>query len=243
MQTPLRKLAVAAAALVILGLGLLGAFVLPSSDAQDKLGTSYTYPTTTKPTTTKPGTTEETTTEATSTEESTTAATTTAAEATTTAAATTTDPETTASTTAARTTTAAPRASFRSSRRIKATHSRTLGADIVVDERGMTLYHLSAEKNHKLLCTGGCAAIWPPLLLPSGGKPLPGKGVSREQLGTIRRPDGRRQWTYGGFPLYRYSGDRKPGDANGEGIEHVWYAVGPTGHVVKSSAAGGGYGR
>jgi predicted lipoprotein with Yx(FWY)xxD motif len=239
MQTPLRKLAVAAAALAVLGLGVLGGFVLPSSGAQGKPESSYTYPTTTKPTTTKPETTDQTTT----TEETTTEETTTSATSTTTdTSSTTTDPETTTSTTADRTTTAAPQASYRSSRRIRAARNRTLGADIVVDASGMTLYHLISERNHKILCTGGCTTVWPPLLLPPGAKPLPGRGVTSARLGTIRRLGGRLQWTYGGFPLYRFSGDRKPGDARGEGNGGVWYAVGPSGRIVKKSTAGGGYG-
>jgi hypothetical protein len=39
--------------------------------------------------------------------------------------------------------------------------------------------------------------------------------------------------------LYRYSGDQKPGDAKGEGFRHVWYAVGPSGRLVRPGGRGG----
>jgi len=65
-------------------------------------------------------------------------------------------------------------------------------------------------------------------------------------LGTITRPDGTLQVTFEGIPLYRYAGDTKAGDANGQGSAGVWYVIaGPTGSggstttTVKSG--GGGY--
>src|SRR5262249_14542968 len=68
----------------------------------------------------------------------------------------------------------------------------------------------------------------------AGGGELGGGGVAKGRLGTIMRPDGRRQVTYGGLALYRYSGDRRAGDANGEGLRGAWYAVGVSGKVVKT---------
>ena len=42
--------------------------------------------------------------------------------------------------------------------------------------------------------------------------------------------------------LYTYAGDSKPGQANGQGIQGVWFAVTPTGLAGKSSGGGGGGG-
>ena len=68
-------------------------------------------------------------------------------------------------------------------------------------------------------------------------------GITKSQLGTIKRPDGRVQVTYYGLTLYRYSGDSKAGQTNGEGIQKIWYAISPTGRLVKKgSSGGGGYG-
>jgi len=115
-------------------------------------------------------------------------------------------------------------------------HNSSLGATILVSQAGMTLYE---EKGS---CTGTCVTTWPPLLLPKGAKPLAGSGVSQSKLGTVRRPDGRLQVTYAGLPLYRYSGDRKPGDTKGQAFGKQWYAVDTAGKPVTKSPGGGGYG-
>ena len=55
-----------------------------------------------------------------------------------------------------------------------------------------------------------------------------GAGVAGA-LGTITRPDGGTQVTYEGRPLYLYSGDQNPGEASGQGIQGVWFAMTPSG--------------
>jgi predicted lipoprotein with Yx(FWY)xxD motif len=122
---------------------------------------------------------------------------------------------------------------------VKAAQNTTLSAKILVNHGGRTLYHLTTEKGKKFTCTGTCATIWPPLTVPKGTKPTAGPGIVKSKLGTIRRPDGRIQVTYAGLTLYRYSGDSKAGQTNGEGIQNIWYAIGPTGKLVKGPASGG----
>jgi predicted lipoprotein with Yx(FWY)xxD motif len=127
---------------------------------------------------------------------------------------------------------------------VKAAPNKTLKTSILVDQNGRTLYHLTTEKGTKFTCTGACAAIWPPLTIAKGAKPTAGPGISRSKLGTITRPDGRIQVTYAGVTLYRYSGDGKAGDVKGEGFMKIWYAISPSGGLVKgaSSSSSGGYG-
>jgi predicted lipoprotein with Yx(FWY)xxD motif len=124
----------------------------------------------------------------------------------------------------------------------------TLGK-IVVGSTGHTLYHFTGDHGKHVACTGVCAATWPPLLVGKTAKPLGGAGITGAKLGTIARPDGSLQVTYNGLTLYTYSGDAKRGQANGEGLENKWFAVGSTGALVKaapaassSGAAPGGYG-
>jgi predicted lipoprotein with Yx(FWY)xxD motif len=52
------------------------------------------------------------------------------------------------------------------------------------------------------------------------------------KLGTSERKDGTVQVTYAGHPLYTYTGDTKPGDANGNDFSSFgaqWYALLPSG--------------
>lgn len=126
---------------------------------------------------------------------------------------------------------------------VKTTNNTTLNTKVLVNQTGRTLYHLTSEKGNKVVCTASCATIWPPLTVPKGAKLLSGSGVTKSKLGTIKRPDGRIQVTYAGMTLYRYSGDSKAGQTNGEGIENIWYAISPSGTLVKkASSSGGGYG-
>lgn len=82
--------------------------------------------------------------------------------------------------------------------------------------------------------------------MTGGGKPAAAAGLPGK-LGTITRPDGGVQVTDNGLPLYTYSGDHKPGQANGQGIQGVWFAVtastsGGSSSWNSSSSGGGGYG-
>lgn len=78
---------------------------------------------------------------------------------------------------------------------------------------GWTIYRLTLEPMDKSTCSGRCAQYWPPVVLAPGQSSPLGHGVGH--LGTISRPGGARQVTYEGIPLYRFVGDSKPGQVNG----------------------------
>jgi len=120
---------------------------------------------------------------------------------------------------------------------VKAATVGTLGK-VVVSATGRTLYHYTVEAKGQVECTDACAKLWPPLVVKAGAKPVAGSGLSSSKLGVVKRPDGTYQVTYGGFGLYMYAGDTKAGDANGEAISDLWYAVSPAAKIVtKASAA------
>ncbi len=100
------------------------------------------------------------------------------------------------------------------------------GTVLVDGDDGMTVYIFmkDTKDSGKSLCTGDCAAIWPPLTVAAGATPTGGTGVSGK-LGTITRDDGTLQVTYNGLPLYYFKNDKAPGDANG--IYTDWEAVKP----------------
>jgi predicted lipoprotein with Yx(FWY)xxD motif len=129
---------------------------------------------------------------------------------------------------------------------------------VLVNGQGRTLYLLSSEKGGKITCTdaNGCTKIWPPVELPDGvTKPVAGSGIDSSLLSTVRTSTGDLYVTYGGWPLYTFSGDSASGTANGVGINSfggTWSAVSTTGNPAGSTGAapttttggsgGGGYG-
>jgi predicted lipoprotein with Yx(FWY)xxD motif len=116
-------------------------------------------------------------------------------------------------------------ATFAHSKRVaKETFSPALGEDVLANLKGRTLYSLSAERGSHFICTGGCLSLWHPLLIPHNTEPL-----GPVKLGVVTRPEGKVQVTYRGRPLYRFSGDAAPGDANGQGFKDVgtWRAAMP----------------
>jgi predicted lipoprotein with Yx(FWY)xxD motif len=102
---------------------------------------------------------------------------------------------------------------------------------ILVDSSGMTLYYFEKDKGGKSACNGACASVWPPL--QTSGKPTAEKAANASMLGTTQRNDGTEQVTYNNLPLYTYTGDSKPGDANGNDLDQFgaeWYALTPAGN-------------
>jgi predicted lipoprotein with Yx(FWY)xxD motif len=111
-----------------------------------------------------------------------------------------------------------------SSALVKTASNAKLGATVLVDARGMTLYHLSGEQGGKFICaSAGCTQLWHPLAAPAGASP----SGSVTSLGTVKRPDGSKQVTYKGTPLYTFAQDTAPGQGNGQGFKDVgtWTAV------------------
>src|ERR1700730_11439121 len=94
--------------------------------------------------------------------------------------------------------------------------TRTSVGTVLASSWGLTLYYYAEDKtgSGKSVGTGGGASAWPPLAAPvraPAGVHLPGR------LGTITRPGGLRQVTLNGYPVYRFAGDKAPGQAAGKG--------------------------
>lgn len=100
----------------------------------------------------------------------------------------------------------------------------TRAGTVLANSRGFTIYYYLVDKrgSGRSACYGGCADLWPavlgPVRIPAGVK-LPGA------VGYITRSGGARQLTIGGWPVYTYAGDAKPGQANGQGLGGVWYVI------------------
>jgi predicted lipoprotein with Yx(FWY)xxD motif len=106
----------------------------------------------------------------------------------------------------------------------------------LVGSNGRTLYLFEADKNGTSACSGACAAAWPPDTVT--GTPQAGSGVNQGLLGTIKRADGTTQLTYGGHPLYYFTGDTSAGTAHGQGSKAFgagWYVVNAKGSKIDTS--------
>lgn len=127
-----------------------------------------------------------------------------------------------------------------SARVVSTAKNASIGATVLVNLKGRTLYSLSVERKGKFICTDKtCLSFWHPLVVKAGVTPTGAKS-----LGTVRRPDGRRQVTYRGGPLYTFSGDQRRSDAKGEGFKDVgvWHAatVGASAPPPATTTTGGG---
>ena len=103
---------------------------------------------------------------------------------------------------------------------------------VLTNARGMTLYYRTSDTPTSV-CSGGCASAWPPVLsttMPSGSTTLPGTfSLMNDANGS--------QVAYNGHPLYTYSGDSAPGQANGQGFANIWF-VAPTNLPATTTPAG-----
>ena len=114
---------------------------------------------------------------------------------------------------------------------------------VVVDGSGRTLYVFDKDTADpsKSNCEGECAAMWPPVEAGSGTPEL--DGVDASLVGTVERSDGTQQLTLNGWPLYLFAKDTKAGEAKGQAVGDVWWAVSPDGKKIskKAPVTTGGY--
>jgi predicted lipoprotein with Yx(FWY)xxD motif len=105
---------------------------------------------------------------------------------------------------------------------------------ILFDGDGRALYAFTADPRGRSVCEGACAEAWPPYRLE--GPLRHGPETERMLLGTIERPDGSRQVTYAGRPLYYYVGDTEPGQVLCQNVEEfggTWLVVRASGRLVR----------
>ncbi|MCG8925872.1 hypothetical protein [Lentzea sp. CC55] len=100
----------------------------------------------------------------------------------------------------------------------------------VVNGKGLSVYWFGDDpaRGGVSHCNGDRAKTWPPITVTKGTK-LFFPGIKRENIGFVRRQDGRTQVTIGGRPVHLFSGDRKAGDVLGQNVGNKWFVVDPEG--------------
>ena len=91
-------------------------------------------------------------------------------------------------------------------------------ADMVVDDKGMTLYTFDNDAGGVSACYDDCAAKWPPYMAAAGA-------AMTEGWTMVDRTDGTKQWAYDGKPVYFFAGDKAKGDMAGDGLGGVWHVI------------------
>ncbi|HEY6474889.1 MAG TPA: hypothetical protein VIY26_18495 [Acidimicrobiales bacterium] len=93
---------------------------------------------------------------------------------------------------------------------------------VLTTSAGLTLYRFTNDPSGVATCTGACAKIWPPLLAAKGAHiagPNGVKGFSLIKVGSHF------QLAFHHVALYRFTGDKKKGQAKGQGVANAWFAV------------------
>jgi len=116
-----------------------------------------------------------------------------------------------------------------------ATTDTTDWGTVLTNADGMSLYLYREDADGELACVGACTNNWPPLSVE--GEPAVGEGLDDALAGTVARPDGAQQVTYGGHPLYTYARDREPGDTNGQALGDAFFLVTPGGTAATERVA------
>lgn len=110
------------------------------------------------------------------------------------------------------------------------------GAPYLADADGRALYLLEGEPADSSTCYDGCAEAWPAFMAPEEAPEAGSPSVRSDLIGTIERRDGGTQVTYGGHPLYYYSGDTGAGQTSGQDVTDQWgewYLVRPSGKPLE----------
>lgn len=104
----------------------------------------------------------------------------------------------------------------------------------LTDSAGRTLYLNTKDKETASNCYDECAKKWPPL---TTDKPVTvtGKYTVPSSVGTITRTDGTKQVTYGGHPLYYFTGDTAPQQIKGQGVDGTWFLIGPIANIMNGT--------
>lgn len=100
--------------------------------------------------------------------------------------------------------------------------------NVVLDGDGWTTYRFDLDSANPptSTCLDVCLRSWLPIL--ADGTPSV-TGIDAGKVGTIERPDGGRQVTLGGWPLYRFVGDNGPAKWKGQAVNNSWWVIQPTG--------------
>lgn len=101
-------------------------------------------------------------------------------------------------------------------------------------DSGRSIYLYVEDSEDESTCVDACTRNWPPLLV---GEAELGEGVDESLLGSVTRPDGAEQVTYGGHPLYTFARDTDEGTTRGQKLGDAFFLVSPAGEAITEALA------
>lgn len=120
-----------------------------------------------------------------------------------------------------------------------ATPAATIGetelGEVLVGERGLTLYGFTNDVDASSVCYGACADAWPPVIVSADWTVAP--GLDAGIFNATVRDDGQLQLVAGKWPLYYFAGDATAGDVNGQTSGDVWFAAATDGTLIQDAAS------
>jgi predicted lipoprotein with Yx(FWY)xxD motif len=96
---------------------------------------------------------------------------------------------------------------------------------VLTNQDGFIVYYHTRDTARTIACTRICRNRWHPVLFTGSGN-VPSSGNLPGVLSLLKTMDGN-QVLYNGHPLYTYTGDMVPGQANGQGFRGRWFVVTP----------------
>ena len=111
---------------------------------------------------------------------------------------------------------------------------------VLTNAQGKTLYYFTADSATQSALARKCVPIWPPLLFTGSGGPTSSTSLTGKL--SVQTDVNGNQVEYNGHPLYTFSGDTAPGQANGQGLFGVWFVATPNLAVQGGGSTSGGYG-
>ncbi len=106
---------------------------------------------------------------------------------------------------------------------------------VLTNAQGLTLYYFKPDTASTTVCTGSCIEKWPPLLFQGAGTPTASAKLPGEL--SIQTSANGPQVAYNKHPLYAFSGDTAPGQANGDGKAGKWFVATPDLQINTNSPA------
>jgi predicted lipoprotein with Yx(FWY)xxD motif len=118
------------------------------------------------------------------------------------------------------------------------------GTDVLADAQGRTLYTADVEKGGKIMCVGACTSFWAPLIASADEAEAAASELEAD-ISVLRRPEGSRQLTFDGLPLYTFT-EEAAGELTGdgfvddfEGTRFEWQAARTDGGSAPTNQDGG----